>query len=182
MQKIIMLILASCLLLSTSVSYGALDLEMYGKLEQVSDVSISPNGELIAYRRTESDDDDYIIVFSLKENKMISLLDVKKIDPQGHYFADNNFIILIGSNHMNFKGYKHEFDASIAFSFNIEKNQVEPLIKLGEQISSRGKMITKGQTGLGKVVGKSIDGKKLYMPSFISESEFDYKPFGNHQI
>ena len=176
MRKIIMLILVISTLLSASVTYSALDLEMYGKLEQVSDVSISPNGELIAYRRTESDNDDYIVVFSIKENKMIALLDVKKIDPQGHYFADNNFIILIGSNHVNLQGYKHEFDASLAFSFDVTKNKVEPLIKFGELILNRRQMITRGQTGLGKVVGKSIDGKKLYMPSFISDSELDPTP------
>jgi len=53
-------------------------LETYGKLELISDMSISPSGNLIAYRFTKSDTEDYVVILSLIEGEVISAIDVKK--------------------------------------------------------------------------------------------------------
>lgn len=149
-------------------------LESYGKLEQVSDISISPNGELIAYRLTESDEKDFIVVLSLKTRKVVAGLDVKKIDPQGHYFANDDYLVLIGSNHVKLRNYRNSFDASTAFSFDIKTKKVEQLVKLGEKAS--GKIVIAGQTGLGDVVGKTPDGTTLFIPAFVAKRELDTNP------
>lgn len=143
-------------------------LEAYGKLETFSDVSISPSGERIAYRRTLSDDSDALVVFSLKEGKQIGGLDVKNIDPKGSHFANDNSLILVGSKHVNLYRYKHDFDMSTAFVFDINKNKVTQLIKPGEKLRGK-KKVTVGQQGLGRVFGVSPDGKSLFMPAFVSE-------------
>lgn len=163
------------LLFNVSFARGAPDLEAYGKLEQISDVKISPSGELIAYRRTESDKEDFIMVFSLKEKKAIAMLNVSSIDPQGHYFVSEDYLIINGSNHVNWRGYKHDFDVSTAFSFDIKNNKAEELIKLGEEIG-RDSTVTLGQSGMGNVVGTSSDGKILYIPAFVSKSSTDQNP------
>ena len=141
------------------------ELEAYGKLESVSDMSISPNGELIAYRLTKSDKEDHIVVLSLIERKVIAAVDVKKIDPQGHYFVNNDFLVLIGSNHVKLRNYRNSFDASTPYSFDLKTKKVEPLIKLGELIGK--KRIKLGQSGLGRVAGRSPDGKTLFIPAYI---------------
>lgn len=46
-------------------------IDTYGKLESVSNMSISPNGELIAYRLTKSDKEDFVVVRSLTEKKLL---------------------------------------------------------------------------------------------------------------
>ena len=149
-------------------------LETYGELESVSDVSISPNGELIAYRFTESDEKDFVIVRSLIDRKVVVATDVSKIDPQWLYFANNDFLVLNGSNHLKLKNFRDSFDASTAFSLNLKTKKIEKLVKLGERI--RKKRVTLGQSGLGRIIGKSKDGKTLYIPAYISVDETDVVP------
>lgn len=162
-------------LCNTYIVYATPTLETYGRLEQVSDVRISPNGELIAYRRTESDDKDFLVIYSLKKKKALTVVPIKDTNVNRHYFANNDFLILIKTNHLDLRGYTDSFDASEALSFDIKSKKIEPLIKLGQRISGE-KTITTGQSGLGSVAGKSADGEVLFMPAFVSESRFDRVP------
>jgi len=174
-MRLIIKICFCCVVLFGCVAKAAMpELETYGKLESVSDMSISPNGELIAYRLTKSDKEDHVVVLSLIERKVITAVDVRKIDPQGHYFVNNDFLVLIGSNHVKFKNYLNSFDASTPFSIDLKTKKVEKLVKLGERIGK--KNVTLGQSGLGNVVGRSPDGKTLFIPSFISVDETDVVP------
>ena len=123
------------LLFCATAAFSAPSLESYGKLEQANSVSISPNGELIAFRRTDSDDKDYIVVYSLKDKKQVTAVGVASINPIGHYFVTDNFIVLKGSQHVSVLGYRHDFDASTAYSFDIAKNKVDELVRLGKCLS-----------------------------------------------
>ena len=161
-------------LFSITVQAAMPELEAYGKLKSVSDMSISPSGELIAYRLTKSDKEDHVVVLSLVERKVIAAVDVKKIDPQDHYFVNEDFLILIGSNHVKLQNYRNSFDASVPYSFNLKTKKVETLVKLGEPVGK--KWVTLGQSGLGDIAGKSPDGKILYIPSFISVDYTDVVP------
>lgn len=168
MKQFLNTLLIGVLFFIAPIVYAVQDIEVYGMIEQVSDMSISPNGELIAYRHTESDDEDFLIVLSLKEKKRVAALNVKKIDPQGHYFVNNDKLIIIGSERLKLAGYRDEIDVSTAFVFDYKENEVEQLIEPGERISD-GKIVTPGQTGMGRVVGKSQNGKTLYIPAFTSD-------------
>jgi dipeptidyl aminopeptidase/acylaminoacyl peptidase len=163
------------LLCVANILHAAPDLEAYGILEQISDMSISPNGELIAYRHTESDDKDFIIVFSLKEKKSVAALDVQEIDPRGHYFASNDYLVIIGAQRMRFANYKDEVDFSTVFSFDFKKNKLKQLIRPGDKLIQK-KFVTPGQSGMGSVLGKSADSKTLYIPAFVSNSDTDNAP------
>ena len=172
MKKYIKALLLNMLVVGSSLAYGAPDLEAYGRLEQVSNMSISPNGELIAYRRTESDKKDSVVVYSLKEDKVISSVNVGSIDPQTHYFLNNDFLILTASKY--FKEDKHGWDVSMAFSFDFKNHKLTPLIKQGETFSHdttvwRDMKVSEGQIGIGGVVGQDADRKVLYMPAFIKK-------------
>ena len=77
------------LLFCATAAFSAPSLESYGKLEQANSVSISPNGELIAFRRTDSDDKDYIVVYSLKDKKQVTAVGVASINPIGLHRLHN---------------------------------------------------------------------------------------------
>ncbi|WP_052692060.1 alpha/beta hydrolase family protein [Teredinibacter purpureus] len=175
MKRHIKIILMGLLFGSISLAFGAPTLETYGKQEQVSDVSISPNGELIAYRRTESDEEDYIIVYSLKDKVRVAAIVVNEMNPRGIYFSNNEYLIIISSSHVDWRRYDYGFNASTAYSFDFKNNKLEQLISLGETIRGT-RTITIGQTGMGRVVGKSPDGQILYMPAFVSEHNLDSAP------
>ena len=119
MKQFITTLLVIIIFSATNIAYATPALEAYGMLEQVSDMSISPNGELIAYRHTESDDKDFIVVISLKDKKRIAALNVKKINSRGHYFANNDYLVIVGSQRLRLANYKDEVDVSTAFSFDL---------------------------------------------------------------
>lgn len=69
----------------------------YGSLPTTSMVAISPNGEKIAFRRTENGV-NILAVTSIKENKVLAKLDVSKFRPHQLKFL-NNVIPTIKSGH-----------------------------------------------------------------------------------
>ncbi|MBR9911386.1 MAG: hypothetical protein GYB33_13645 [Gammaproteobacteria bacterium] len=64
-------------------------------------MAISPSGEMIAYRRTEDDKKDFLIVYSLKRKKQIAAVGLGQIQHRSHYFVNEKNLILIGSRHLN---------------------------------------------------------------------------------
>jgi len=81
---------------------------------------------------------------------------------------------LIGSNHVKLANYVDSFDVSSAISFNIKTKKIEQLVKLGEHLGKR--RVTLGQSRLGNIIGKTSDGKTLFIPSYISVDETDVAP------
>ncbi|MBT8439209.1 MAG: hypothetical protein KJO91_05740, partial [Gammaproteobacteria bacterium] len=102
-------------------SFGAPSLEDYGKLPQVSQMVVSPNGERIAYRNTESDDKDFIVVYSLKDKEYVNLFRVDQIDPRYMEFAGNDHLLLVVTRHVDSRRYVRSFDAGTAYAYDIEK-------------------------------------------------------------
>jgi len=148
--------------------------ETYGELESVSDVSISPNGDLIAYRLTKSDKEDFVVVRSLSQGKVIVATDVSKIDPKWTYFPNNDFLVLRGSTLLDHPDYRNSFNASTLFSLNLKTKKVEKLIRLGERVGKQ--WVKLGQSGVGRISGRSKDGKTLYVPAYIEVDRTDLVP------
>ena len=123
---------ACCCFVGVGYGNAAPPLEAYGNLPVVSQMVVSPNGERIAYRNTESDEKDYIVVYSLKEQKFVELLAVDQIDPQFIEFAGNDHLVLVVTKHVDSRQYAHNFDAGTAYAFDIGRNKVRRLVTLAE--------------------------------------------------
>ena len=149
-------------------------LEDYGKLPQVSQMVISPNGERIAYRNTESDDKDYIVIYSLKDKEYVNLFRVDQIDPRFMEFAGNDHLLLVVSEHVDSRRYAHSFDASTAYAYDIANNRVRPLVKLGEALR-RGRVVYPAQS-IGNIIGTSKDGREVYIGAYVGDSDTDMSP------
>ncbi|MBX2858261.1 MAG: prolyl oligopeptidase family serine peptidase [Cellvibrionaceae bacterium] len=150
------------------------DLEPYGRLPNVDKMAISPNGEYLAFRRTEQDQ-DIIAVYSMRQAKFIAGANISEIDPTYVFFHSNNILILGVSQHEKLRNYKHSMKLSTAFSYDIKKNRLEPLIRLGESLGSK-KRVYPGQSGVGRIFGTSADRKYLYMPAYVAQSQLDQAP------
>jgi len=160
---------------SSAVQSAAMpDIETYGELPSVSDVSISPNGDLVAYRLTKSDKEDFVVVRSLSQGKVIVATDVSKIDPKSNFFPNNDYLVLRGSTLLDHPSYRNSFNAGTLFSLNLKTKKVEKLIRLGEQIGKQ--WIKLGQSGVGRVAGRSKDGETLYIPAYIEVDRTDLIP------
>ncbi|MEM7281431.1 MAG: hypothetical protein AAF438_07365, partial [Pseudomonadota bacterium] len=149
-------------------------LEAYGKLPQVSGMVISPNGERIAYRNTESDDDDYVVIYSLRDKEIVNLFRVSEIDPQYLRFSGNDHLLLVATRHIDSRYYRTSFDAGTTYAYDIEKNKVRPLVKLGESVG-RGRSVYQGQS-IGNIVATSDGGREIFIGAYVSESDEDSSP------
>lgn len=140
----------------------------YGNLPRTSMMSVSPNGEMVAFRKTQ-DDKDIVVVYSLTKRKMLSGLNVADIQPQYIHFLNDQYLILVASEHRRMIGFRGAWDVSSAFALNVESGEIEQLLRPGDEIY-------KGQSGLGRILGVSRDHKYLYMPAFVARSAGDRSP------
>ena len=153
---------------------GAPSLDAYGKLPKVSRMVISPNGERIAYRDTASDDEDFVVVYSLKKQEIVTALRVDEIDPQYMKFVGDDYLLLFATRHVASIQFTHEFDAGTVFVYDIADNQVRPLVQLGESIG-RDRLVYQGQL-IDNLIGASKDGRELYIGAYVSDSVTDNTP------
>lgn len=139
-------------------AHANLSLTDYGSLPSVGMVAISPNGNLIAFRKVTNDQDAVYIV-SIKDKKLVFALDVSAIQPEGIYFFNDEQVLLRASEFTRVDGFIGKFDLSTAFVLNIKDKKIRQLLTPGDKILA-------GQTGLGKVVGITPDGQYALMPAY----------------
>ncbi|NHN36825.1 hypothetical protein G8764_05900 [Pseudomaricurvus alcaniphilus] len=58
---------------------------------------------------------------------------------------------------------------------SIKTGDIKQLLTPGGGLSGKSR-VTRGQTGMGKVVGSTADGKHLFIPAFVSKYEYDSAP------
>lgn len=136
----------------------------YGSLPSSSKVSISPDGKLIVFRRVREGEDN-LIVYSLKEKKMIRGVDVSEITPQSVYFINNEQVIFTGFQNKKLHGFKGRVNLGTAFIFDIKDGDIRQLLTPGRGIYT-------GQSGLGSIAGISPDGKFAYMPAYVDRNNY----------
>lgn len=142
----------------TSGAYATVNLKDYGGLPNMSMVTISPNGQLLAYRNT-TEKLDALVVLSLSDKKVLSKIDLSNIEPDGIFFINDDQIIFRASEYTRVAGFRGKFDLSTAFVHSIKDKKTRQLLIPGEKILA-------GQTGLGGIVGITPDGNYALMPAF----------------
>lgn len=125
-------------------------------------ITLSPNGEMIGFR-ARNDERDLVIVYSLKEGKMVTGADVSSSKPSGLYFVNNDHLIVrVVEEDRRLMGFEGRLDLSTAFSLNAKTGELQQLLTPGDGIF-------KGQSGLGRIVGLSADHSHAYMPAYVGE-------------
>lgn len=153
-------------LLNVGAAFGSepLPVDVYGATPKVSMMAISPSGDSIAYRLTDSTR-DMVIVYNLKKQKSAGGLDVGEIRPSNIYFVNDDTLILVAVKNAKLFGFRGRHDVSAAFSYKISDNKVGQLLVAGHGIYE-------GQTALGRVYGISNNGKFAYMPAWKTSGEY----------
>lgn len=153
---------AMVLLVFASVAANSDDtipLEAYGRLPSISQVALSPNGKLIAFRKTDSEG-DFLFVVDLASGTPVGGVGVQDINPRKIFFATNEKLILFASETARSRLVRTAWKASGAILYDfVEKEHRQLLINYRD--------IFPAQSGIGQVVGQSADGEKLYMPAYI---------------
>src|SRR5690606_33646194 len=100
----------ACLLLSlTAPSWASPTLKDYGSLPAISEMSVSPNGETVAFRKVQ-DDLDALIVVSLSQKKPLPGLELSQIQPKTINFLDDENIFLQASTFGRVAGFRGKFE------------------------------------------------------------------------
>lgn len=146
----------SCNILATP------SLKDYGTLPSVSMVKISPDGSLVAFRKVQ-DNRDLLVVTSLSDNKIISMLDIAKIQPNNLMFLNDHQLYFLASEYQRVAGFKGKFDTSTGFVLDLNSQKIRQLLTPGSD------GIYPGQSGLGRIIGISADGDYAYMPSYLGD-------------
>ncbi|WP_052481013.1 alpha/beta hydrolase family protein [Gilvimarinus agarilyticus] len=142
--------------------------QQYGALPVTSMLEISPNGELIAFRKVQ-DGQDLVVVYSLEQRKVLTGANVNEINPHDLYFINDDYLVLVASERRRMLDYRGEMDVSTAFALNVKSGELEQLLRPGDNIY-------RGQSGLGAISGISADHRYVYMPAFVGSSEHDQSP------
>lgn len=149
--------------LATS-SFGAPRTSDYGALPSTHMVAVSPSGDKIAFRKTD-DERDMVVVYSLTEKKYLAGADTTAITPRNVYFVSDTKLIMRVSEFKQIYGYKGSHNLSAAYVMDINSGTMEQLLTAGDNIYL-------GQVSLGGIVGMSPDNKDVYMPAYISPTEY----------
>ncbi len=133
----------------------------YGALPQITKVSLSPSGDLVAFRKVENGG-DFVVIVSRQDQKVVGVVNVSKITPRDIYFVSESELILVASTFTRIHGFWGRHDVSTAFVYNLNHNKIKPLLELDGDVYP-------GQTGLGKIVGISPDHQWVYMPAYTGK-------------
>lgn len=152
-----------CIFISFTVS-ATPTLKDYGSLAEIQHVAVSPSGNLIAFRKV-TEQHDRVIIVSLITQKQEFAFDVGVMNPDSIQFINERQLILIASTLTKVQGYKSKIDKSTAYLCDLESKAIRQLLFPGDGL------IFIGQSGLGKILGFSPDGKFAYMPAFVEDND-----------
>ena len=139
------------------------DFTEYAQLPTIANMTISPSGERLAYRKT-TDVQDLIVIYSVAQHKLVSAITLTETNrPRKLYFINENELILVVSNFERLAGYVNQTTVSNAYVFNIEKNQLRALL-------TRGDRVFPGQSSLGSIIGLTPDSKNILMSAFAGSA------------
>lgn len=161
-------LLAVLLAFVSGMAYAAPSLSDYGALPTVDNVALSPDGKLLAFKRTEGGK-EILAVVSIADGKFVRGLDVSRIKLRNLYFFSNSKLISVTAEHRRVLGYRGKFDVSTAFLLDLESGGISQLLTPGD-------VVYVGQSGLGRIAGSSADGRHVFMPAYVGSSAADHSP------
>ncbi len=139
-------------------------LKDYGSLEEIQHIAVSPSGNLIAFRKVTAQYDRVIIVSLITQQQEFAF-DVGVMHPNSLQFVNESQLILVASKLTSIEGFKDKINMSTAYLCDLDSKDIRQLLLPGDGL------IYVGQSGLGRLLGLSPDGKYAYMPAYTEPSD-----------
>ncbi len=139
-------------------------IEAYGELPDTRSLAISPDGAHAAFltRRDGSD----ILAVTTASGAFMRGMRTDRVKARSVGFAGPDHVIIQASETTFIGSASNKYENSGAYSFNIKTDKLVQIPRL-----------TKGglapQKGLGRIVGKTPDGKRVFMPAFTAPETGD---------
>lgn len=155
------------LLTSGSKAQDALpSIEAYGQLPAISLVSLSPNGDYIAFVYRNGEKNELRIINLVDPSEQTLAIDVDQIKVNGVSWADENHVILRAYETTRITGFRGKLDYSAAFSVNRKTRKLTKLLIDTDKLYP-------GQSGLGSIVASEAGTEKVFMPAYMGTRSRD---------
>lgn len=139
-------------------------IEAYGELPRISSAEISPDGEHFSLIVNMGEETRLIILD--RNTEFVSQVGIGEIKARYTQFFDNKHVILTVSKTTRTMGFRGEYEASAAFSYNMETSKIRQLLH-------RVQGIFPAQSGLGYITGQGREENRILMPAYMGDRYSD---------
>ena len=138
-------------------------IEAYGELPEIRYAALSDSGKKIAMAMNR--DGESLIALYTEGEGFSGAISTENIAVRGLDFVGEDYVIINASETTRISGFRGRHDYSAAFAMNLKTNSIKQLLRRTDDIYP-------GQSGLGKIVGHSNNGR-LQMPAFAGSIGVD---------
>ena len=167
MMRLLSLFAFACVaaVASAPLAFAKPPLEAFGDVASIRSMQLSPDGKRVAYlQRVNGEDTLFIYELATKQRK--GLARVSSLRARYLQFVGPDRLVLVASKDVRTFGFRGRYEASGAFSFDIETGKTVQLL-LGTR------NIFPAQGGLGQIIGVAPGGRDVFMPAYMSNPAAD---------
>ncbi len=137
-------------------------MEAFGDVPGIRLMEISPDGKKVAFLKRR-DDGDVLFVYEFATKVSKGLVRISDIRARYLRFLGNDRVVIVASKDTRTAGFRGRYEASAAFSFDLNTGKYVQLLKGTKDIFP-------AQSGLGRILAVDPDGKTVYMPAYMGGS------------
>ena len=126
-------------------------------------LQLSPSGEKVGMIISYGSD-DLICVGQVATGEIECLTKAEDLKPRNLYFPSEDQMIFVASKNIGMLGVKGRFENSAAFFVDVKTKKVKQLLRRTGELYP-------AQSGLGRILGLSQDGKYAFIPAYSGRSE-----------
>jgi dipeptidyl aminopeptidase/acylaminoacyl peptidase len=139
-------------------------IEAFGEVPEIRAMEISPDGKRVAYLHV-ADGVEHLVLYDLTTKKAEALAKTGDFKTRGVSFPTDDYVILHASlTTRNVEWMTDRFEHTSAFSVNLKT-------KKAVQLLTKADWLHPAQSGLGRMLGISADGKYALMPAYILRNQ-----------
>lgn len=144
-------------------------IEAFGEVPEIRAMELSPDGKRVAYLRNQNGVEQ-LVLYDLATKKAEALATTGAFKTRGVSFPTDDHVLLHASlATRNLEYQTDKFEHTSAFAVNVRtRKAVQLLIKAD--------WIHPAQSGLGRVLGISSDGKYALMPAYVLQQQLQADP------
>lgn len=144
-------------------------LEAFGEVPEIRAMEISPDGKRVAYLRAQNGV-EHLVLYDLATQKAEALATTGDFKTRGVSFPTDNYVILHASlTTRNLEYLTDKFEHTSAFAVNLKTRKTVQLLTKADWLHP-------AQSGLGRILGISADGKYALMPAAVLQQQIQADP------
>jgi len=140
-------------------------IDAFSEVPEIRGVELSPDGNSAVYIQRIGEK-DVLVIHDFGTATARPLVQVTDIKARYVHFVGNDFVVLVASAETRTDGFRDRYENSAAFAFNVKTGKYTQLLR-------NAKDLFPAQTGLGRIIGVSPDGKDVFMPAFMGTAYED---------